>query len=94
MCIATYCHSQMHLSDCNTVKLSIQFNPAAPFQPDDQVDFKSVTLQDKIHCVVYVLDAAKVSFLPSKVEEKLRAIRQRVNSLGMLLLTHIHPTKH
>lgn len=48
------------------------------------MDFKPVTLKDKVHCVAYVLDAAKVSLLPSKVEEKLTAIRQRVNSLGII----------
>ncbi|KAB5559154.1 hypothetical protein PHYPO_G00025690 [Pangasianodon hypophthalmus] len=69
-----------------------KFNPAAAFQPDDRVGLKPVTLQDKVHCVAYVLDAGKVSLLPSKVEEKLAAIRQRVNSLGIpqiVLLTKV-----
>ncbi|KAF4083200.1 hypothetical protein AMELA_G00137290 [Ameiurus melas] len=69
-----------------------KFNPASPFQPDERLDFKPVTLQDKIHCVAYVLDTGKVSLLSSKVEEKLTAIRQRVNSLGIpqiVLLTKV-----
>ncbi|XP_053490992.1 interferon-induced protein 44-like [Ictalurus furcatus] len=69
-----------------------KFNPASPFQPDERSDFKPVTLQDKIHCVAYVLDTGKVSLLSSKVEEKLTAIRQRVNSLGIpqiVLLTKV-----
>ncbi|XP_017333391.1 interferon-induced protein 44-like isoform X2 [Ictalurus punctatus] len=69
-----------------------KFNPASPFQPDERLDFKPVTLQDKIHCVAYVLDTGKVSLLSSKVEAKLTAIRQRVNSLGIpqiVLLTKV-----
>lgn len=93
-----YCHSlpqpnALYLSDRNTIKRFFQFNPAAPFQPEDHVAFKPVTLQDKVHCVAYVLDAGKVSLLSCNVQQNLRAIRQKVNSLGMLHLTHIQPTK-
>ncbi|XP_062869367.1 interferon-induced protein 44-like [Trichomycterus rosablanca] len=69
-----------------------KFNPTSAFQRDEHVENKSVTLQDKIHCIVYVLDTCKIALLPSKVEEKLSAIRRRVNSLGIpqiVLLTKV-----
>ncbi|XP_056615598.1 interferon-induced protein 44-like isoform X2 [Triplophysa dalaica] len=58
-----------------------QFNPMAPFHPNEQKAIRS--LQERIHCVVYIVDATKVSLMSSKLEEKLAAIRKKVNSLGV-----------
>ncbi|XP_026861271.2 interferon-induced protein 44-like [Electrophorus electricus] len=70
-----------------------KFNPAAPYEAEDEVKPpRSLTLQDKVHCVVYVLDTCKVTLMPSKVEEKLTAIRKRANLLGIpqiVLLTKV-----
>ncbi|XP_051549956.1 interferon-induced protein 44-like isoform X2 [Myxocyprinus asiaticus] len=60
-----------------------KFNPFAPFQHDEQKASRSASLQEKIHCVVYVIDATKVSLMSNKLEEKLAAIRRKVNSLGI-----------
>ncbi|NP_001373755.1 uncharacterized protein isoform X3 [Danio rerio] len=60
-----------------------KFNPAAPFQPDEQKSSRPASLQEKIHCVVYVIDATKISLMSEKLEEKLSAIRRKVNSLGI-----------
>ncbi|XP_048020856.1 interferon-induced protein 44-like [Megalobrama amblycephala] len=60
-----------------------KFNPTAPFQPDEQKASKPASLQEKIHCVVYVIDATKISLMSDKLEEKLAAIRKKVNSLGI-----------
>ncbi|CAM4656861.1 unnamed protein product [Leuciscus chuanchicus] len=60
-----------------------KFNPMAPFQPDEQKASRPASLQEKIHCVVYVIDATKISLMSSKLEEKLAAIRRKVNSLGI-----------
>ncbi|XP_051767208.1 interferon-induced protein 44-like isoform X4 [Ctenopharyngodon idella] len=60
-----------------------KFNPTAPFQPDEQKASKPASLQEKIHCVVYVIDATKISLMSDKLEEKLAAIRRKVNSLGI-----------
>ncbi|XP_067252190.1 interferon-induced protein 44-like isoform X2 [Chanodichthys erythropterus] len=60
-----------------------KFNPMAPFQPDEQKASKPASLQEKIHCVVYVIDATKISLMSDKLEEKHAAIRRKVNSLGI-----------
>uniref|UniRef100_A0A8C1Q6T7 TLDc domain-containing protein n=1 Tax=Cyprinus carpio TaxID=7962 RepID=A0A8C1Q6T7_CYPCA len=35
------------------------------------------------HCVVYVIDATKISLMSDKLQEKLASIRRKVNSLGI-----------
>ncbi|XP_045906410.1 interferon-induced protein 44-like isoform X2 [Micropterus dolomieu] len=59
-----------------------QFNPSAPLHSDAQGYRKSPGLKDKIHCVAYVIDACKVSIMPTKLEEKLDAIRRKVNLMA------------
>ncbi|KAG1945737.1 interferon-induced protein 44-like [Pimephales promelas] len=69
-----------------------KFNPMSPFQPDEQKASRSASLQEKIHCVVYVIDATKISLMSDQLEEKLAAIRKKVNSLGipqMVLMTKV-----
>ncbi|XP_013862748.1 interferon-induced protein 44 isoform X1 [Austrofundulus limnaeus] len=63
-----------------------RFNPAVPLHSEAHNYQKSPGLKDKIHCVVYVIDACKISIMPSKLEEKLEAIRRKVNLLGILQL--------
>ncbi|XP_056303331.1 interferon-induced protein 44-like [Danio aesculapii] len=60
-----------------------KFNPVTSFQPDEQKSSRPASLQEKIHCVVYVIDATKISLMSEKLEEKLSAIRRKVNSLGI-----------
>ncbi|KAL0160278.1 hypothetical protein M9458_044003 [Cirrhinus mrigala] len=43
---------------------------------------RPASLQEKIHCVVYVIDATKISLMSDKLQEKLASIRRKVNSLG------------
>ncbi|XP_015243353.1 PREDICTED: interferon-induced protein 44-like [Cyprinodon variegatus] len=69
-----------------------QFNPAAPLHDDAHGYRKSPGIKDKIHCVAYVIDACKVSIMPTKLEEKLEAIRRKANLLGLpqlVLLTKV-----
>ncbi|XP_041647634.1 interferon-induced protein 44-like [Cheilinus undulatus] len=69
-----------------------QFNPSAPLHLDAHGYRESSGLEDKIHCVAYVIDACKVSIMPSKLEEKMNAIRKKINSLGvpqLALLTKV-----
>ncbi|XP_029987173.1 interferon-induced protein 44-like [Sphaeramia orbicularis] len=75
-----------HLPDC------YQFNPSAPLQSESHGYRKCPELKDQIHCVVYVTDTCKISILSSKVEEKLDAIRRKVNLMGipqLVLLTKV-----
>ncbi|RXN16174.1 interferon-induced 44-like protein [Labeo rohita] len=60
-----------------------KFNPMAPFQPDEQKASRPASLQEKIHCVVYVIDTTKISLMSEKLQEKLASIRRKVNSLGI-----------
>ncbi|XP_031159779.1 interferon-induced protein 44-like isoform X1 [Sander lucioperca] len=60
-----------------------QFNPSAPLHSETSGYRKSPGLKDKIHCVAYVTDACKVSIMPTKLEEKLNAIRRKVNLMGI-----------
>lgn len=46
----------------------------APLQPDVPGYRKHATLNDQIHCVVYVVDASKVSQMSAKMMDKLAAI--------------------
>uniref|UniRef100_A0A3Q3A5Z9 Interferon induced protein 44f3 n=1 Tax=Kryptolebias marmoratus TaxID=37003 RepID=A0A3Q3A5Z9_KRYMA len=68
-----------------------QFNPAVPLHSEAHGYQKSPGLKDKIHCVVYVIDAGKISIMPTKLEEKLEAIRRKVNLLipQLVLLTKV-----
>ncbi|XP_041862683.1 interferon-induced protein 44-like [Melanotaenia boesemani] len=75
-----------HLSD------RYQFNPSAALHSDSHGYRRSPTLKDKIHCVVYVIDACKISIMSAKLEEKLDAIRRKVNMMGipqLVLLTKV-----
>ncbi|XP_047442382.1 interferon-induced protein 44-like isoform X2 [Mugil cephalus] len=60
-----------------------QFNPSAPLHSENHGYLKSPKLKDKIHCVAYVLDACKISIMPEKLEEKLDAIRRKINLMGI-----------
>ncbi|KAJ8000248.1 hypothetical protein DPEC_G00202870 [Dallia pectoralis] len=69
-----------------------QFNPVTPLREDAPGYQKSVSLKDQIHCVVYVVDAGSVSLMSPEMVEKLAAIRQKTNQLGipqLLLLTKV-----
>ncbi|XP_058616884.1 interferon-induced protein 44-like [Onychostoma macrolepis] len=69
-----------------------KFNSTAPFRPDDQKASRPASLQEKIHCVVYVIDASKISLMSDKLEEKLAVIRREINSLDipqMVLMTKV-----
>ncbi|XP_065101839.1 interferon-induced protein 44-like [Paramisgurnus dabryanus] len=69
-----------------------QFNPMVPFHRDEQKSSRPSSLQEKIHFVVFVIDATKISLMSGKLEEKLAAIRKKVNSLSVpqiVLMTKI-----
>ncbi|XP_075873909.1 interferon-induced protein 44-like [Nelusetta ayraudi] len=74
------------------VKDRYQFNPSAPILSDSPGFRKHATLADKIHCVVYVIDACKVSLLSQKMVDKFAVIRKKTNRLGLpqiLLMTKV-----
>ncbi|KAK7126792.1 hypothetical protein R3I94_018093 [Phoxinus phoxinus] len=72
-----------------------KFNPKAPFQPDEQKASRPASLQEKIHCVVYVIDATKISLMSDQLEEKLSSVRSQLNSVAipqMVLMTKVDET--
>ncbi|XP_030575219.1 interferon-induced protein 44-like [Archocentrus centrarchus] len=74
------------------IKDRCQFSTAGPLPPDAPGYKKHVTLNDMIHCVVYVVDTCKVSVLSQKMLDKLTAIRKKTNQLGIpqvLLMTKV-----
>lgn len=60
----------------------VQFDPAIPLNADSRSYKKYPGIEDKIHCVAYVVDAYEASIMPAKLEEKLGAIRRKVNELS------------
>ncbi|XP_043941653.1 interferon-induced protein 44-like isoform X2 [Protopterus annectens] len=69
-----------------------QFNPSVSFNSDTLGYIKNPSLKDQIHCVAFVMDACKISILSPKLEEKLCAIRSKINMLGVpqiVLLTKV-----
>ncbi|GAA6235325.1 interferon-induced protein 44-like [Lates japonicus] len=69
-----------------------QFNPSAPLHSESHGYHKSPGIKDKVHCVAYVIDACKISIMPTKLEEKLDAIRRKVNLMGipqLIVLTKV-----
>ncbi|XP_036067442.1 interferon-induced protein 44 isoform X2 [Oryzias melastigma] len=56
-----------------------QFSPSDSLQPEAHGFCKNPELKDKIHCVIYVVDASKVSIMSQNMEKTLKAIRETVN---------------
>lgn len=51
-------------------------------QEDTPGFIKSAEMKGRIHCVAFVMDACKVKIMSAKLEEKLSAIRKKVNIIG------------
>ncbi|XP_070765711.1 interferon-induced protein 44-like [Enoplosus armatus] len=69
-----------------------QFNPSAPLHSESLGYRESPGFKDKIHCVAYVIDACKVSIMPTKLQGKLEAIRRKINLIGipqLVLMTKV-----
>ncbi|KAM9341769.1 interferon-induced protein 44-like [Symphorus nematophorus] len=74
------------------IKDRYQFSPSNPLGEDSPGYRKQVTLNDMIHCVVYLVDTCKVSVLSQKTLDKFAAIRKKTNQLGLpqiLLMTKV-----
>lgn len=50
--------------------------------PDSPGYKKLVTLNDRIHCLVYVVDTSNSSLLTQKMLDKFDAIRRKANQMG------------
>ncbi|XP_033754641.1 interferon-induced protein 44-like [Pecten maximus] len=69
-----------------------KFNPSVPLTPDAMGFVKIPSLSDRMHCVVYVMDASTVDVIPEKVMERIKSMQTRINQRGIpqaVLLTNI-----
>ncbi|KAL3875170.1 hypothetical protein ACJMK2_038098 [Sinanodonta woodiana] len=69
-----------------------QFNPSSPITTDIQGFINRPELNDKVHCVVFVLDGSTVDVIPQSVLDKMKQVQIRMNKLGLprvVLLTKI-----
>lgn len=62
--------------------LAAQFSPSGPLMPDSPGYKKLATLNDMIHCMVYVVDTSNSSLLTEKMLDKFDAIRKKANRMG------------
>ncbi|KAL7876712.1 hypothetical protein AOLI_G00116750 [Acnodon oligacanthus] len=69
-----------------------RFNPSMPLQPESNSFLKEPSLTDRIHTVVYVIDACKVKLLSDRMIEKLASFRRKANQMEvpqLVLLTKV-----
>ncbi|XP_039590612.1 interferon-induced protein 44-like [Polypterus senegalus] len=69
-----------------------EFSPKAPITPHDSRYRENPCLADKVHCVVYVLQADNIHIFKKSLLQKFAKIRSEVNSIGipqLVLLTKV-----
>uniref|UniRef100_A0A667YBH1 G domain-containing protein n=1 Tax=Myripristis murdjan TaxID=586833 RepID=A0A667YBH1_9TELE len=69
-----------------------KFSPEQPVRSETAGYVKKPSLQDKIHCVVFVVDASKVLTYPQSLSATFRQLRNHISDLGVhqvALLTHV-----
>lgn len=62
--------------------LASQFSPSCPIMPNSPGYRKVATLNDMIHCLVYVVDTSNSSLLTPKMLDEFDAIRRKANRMG------------
>ncbi|KAM9707398.1 interferon-induced protein 44-like [Menidia menidia] len=65
------------------IKDRYQFSSSVSLMEDSPGYKSDATLNDKIHCVAYVVDTCKVSLLSEKMLNKFADIRKKANQLGI-----------
>ncbi|WAR13805.1 IF44L-like protein [Mya arenaria] len=69
-----------------------EFNPATPITPESPGFIQKPGLADKVHCVLFVLEANTVANLPTKLVEKMNSFQKLMNQKGIpqaVLLTKV-----
>lgn len=69
-----------------------QFNPSAPIKPDSMGFISKPTVDDKVHCVVFVVDGTTLDVLSEKILQKIKSFQAIIIQKGIpqvLLLTKI-----
>ncbi|XP_071079877.1 interferon-induced protein 44-like [Haliotis cracherodii] len=68
------------------------FNPSVPVRPDVPGYKKNPTLDDRIHCIAFVVDSTAIDVFPDKILQTFKAVQHRVNVQGLpqvVLLTKV-----
>ncbi|XP_053403864.1 interferon-induced protein 44-like [Mercenaria mercenaria] len=55
-----------------------QFNPSKPISPDVSGFVSTPTMDDKIHCVCFVIDGSTVTVMSEKMLEKIKSLQTKV----------------
>ncbi|KAJ8410245.1 hypothetical protein AAFF_G00202260 [Aldrovandia affinis] len=74
-----------------------KFQSEAPISPDTTGYRQAPTLEEKIHCVVFVLDACEVLFYSKSLKDQLKDLRSEISDMDiphMILLTHVDQVCH
>ncbi|XP_045161383.1 interferon-induced protein 44-like [Mercenaria mercenaria] len=69
-----------------------QFNPASPISAETDGFVDKPTLEDKVHCVVFVMDSTTLEVTPAKIIQKIKSFQTLMNQKGIpqaLLLTKV-----
>ncbi|KAH3817365.1 hypothetical protein DPMN_118898 [Dreissena polymorpha] len=69
-----------------------EFNPATPICPENPGFVHQPKVKDKIHCVLFVIDAGTVGDIPPKLVEKMNSFQRIANRKGIpraVLLTKV-----
>ncbi|WAR13785.1 IF44L-like protein [Mya arenaria] len=59
-----------------------EFNPATPITPETPGFIHKPGLADKVHCVLFVLEANTIDDLPTKLVEKMNSFQKLMNQKG------------
>jgi len=82
---------------CHMVKGHVprdyKFNPVSPITPDDPYFKPNPKEEDKVHCIVYVVDAeALYGDIPQELKKRIHELQSSLNDLGInrvMILTKI-----
>ncbi|CAM4653470.1 unnamed protein product [Leuciscus chuanchicus] len=69
-----------------------QFSPEQPVGADTVGYVRKPSITDKVHCVVFVVDASKVASYPKSFGTTFQQLREHISNLGVhqvALLTHV-----
>uniref|UniRef100_A0A667Z6E5 Interferon-induced protein 44-like n=1 Tax=Myripristis murdjan TaxID=586833 RepID=A0A667Z6E5_9TELE len=73
----------IQLSLLNSIYIHFQFNPVSPLSEGDPGYNSCPTLDDKVHILVCVIPADRLSVLSEEVKQKIRDIREAASDLGI-----------
>ncbi|XP_036443134.1 interferon-induced protein 44-like isoform X2 [Colossoma macropomum] len=69
-----------------------QFSPEQPVKSETSGYIKKPGLKDKVHCVVFVVDASKINTYSKGLSSTFQKLREHISNLGVhqvALLTHV-----